>query len=69
VYAVEEKLSLTLIKTAINNALSSILNLQSQEQSYLVTDGGKVNNNNQVEQFISEIAGYKLIKIRALKDI
>ena len=68
-YAVDERLSFTLIKTAINNALTTIQKNDKGEQSFLVTDGGKENNNKQVEQFISEITGYKLIKIRALKDI
>jgi len=68
-YVVGVQLSFTLIKMAVTQALSIMQEYQRDGQSYLVTDRGKENNNHQVEQFIAEISGYKLIKIRALKDI
>lgn len=68
-FSVEERLSFSLIRTAITNALTPILEQQNQNRSFLVSDGGKENNNKQIDQFISEISEHKLTKITALKDI
>jgi putative transposase len=68
-FSVEERLSFTLIRTAITNALIPIGEKQKQNHCFLVSDGGKENNNKQIDQFISEIAEHRLTKIVALKDI
>lgn len=68
-FSVEERLCFTLIRTAIANALIPILEQQGEDHSFLVSDGGKENNNKQIDQFVSEISEHKLTKIIALKDI
>jgi hypothetical protein len=56
-----------LIRKAIANALIPILEQQGNNHSFLISDGGKENNNKQIDQFISEISEHKLTKIVALK--
>jgi hypothetical protein len=68
-FSVEERLSFSLIRTAITNALIPILEQQGNDHSFLVSDGGKENNNKQIDQFISKILEHRLTKIVALKDI
>jgi hypothetical protein len=68
-FSVEERLCFTLIRTAITNSLIPILEQQREDHSFLVSDGGKENNNKQIDQFVSEISEHKLTKIVALKDI
>lgn len=68
-FSVEERLCFSLIRTAITNALTPILEQQGEDHSYLVSDGGKENNSKQINKFISEISEHKLTKIVALKDI
>lgn len=68
-FAVNEKLCFDLIKGAFTNALSTVLSHKDINKSYLVCDGGKENNNKQIEGFISEITLPKLTKLIALKDI
>lgn len=68
-FSVEGRLCFSLIRTAITNALTPILEQQGENHSFLVSDGGKENNNKQIDQFISEISEHKLTKITALKDI
>jgi hypothetical protein len=58
-----------LIRTAITNSLIPIIEQQREDHSFLVSDGGKENNNKQIDQFVSEISEHKLTKIVALKDI
>jgi putative transposase len=68
-FAVEEHLSFNLIRAAITNALIPIREQQKQNQSFLVSDGGKENNNKQIDQFIAAISEHRITKIVALKDI
>jgi hypothetical protein len=60
-FAIEERLSFTLIRTAITNALIPII--QKQNHSFLVSDGGKENNNKPIDQFIAEISEHRLTKM------
>lgn len=55
-FAVDDRLSFNLIRTAVTNALIPILEHQKQTHSFLVSDGGRENNNKQINQFISEIS-------------
>lgn len=68
-FAVDDRLSFDLIRAAIKNALPSILNHEGEKHSFLVSDGGKENNNSRIDDFISNLSEYRLNKITALKDI
>ena len=68
-FSVEDRLSFDLIKSAINNALPPLLQHEGEKHSFLVSDGGKENNNSRINEFISSISEHRLNKITALKDI
>lgn len=68
-FAVEERLSITLIQFAIKSALTPILQQQGGVHSYLVSDGGWENTSPAMNQFITGLKEYRLSKITALKDI
>jgi putative transposase len=68
-FAVEERLSFTLIQSAIKRALIPIIQQQGGAHSYLVSDGGWENNSQAINQFITGLKEYRLSKITALKDI
>ena len=68
-YHVAEKLSFEVVKEALSKALETIMQHPDQHHSYLVADGGSENHNRKIDQFISELSGHELTKIRALKDI
>lgn len=68
-FYVSEKRDFNLVRTALANSLETIMKHPDQEHSFLVTDGGKENHNKQIDQFIFELSGHKMTKIRALKDI
>jgi hypothetical protein len=68
-FAVEDQLSFDLIKSAIKNALPPLLHHEGERHSFLVSDGGKENNNSRINEFISSISEHRLKKLTALKDI
>jgi transposase InsO family protein len=68
-FAVAEKLSFALVKRALKSSLQTIYKQTSRSQSYLVTDGGRENHNSQIDKFLDSLAGNRMIKVRAIKDI
>lgn len=68
-FAVEDRLSYTLIQSAIKSALISILQQKGYAQSYLVCDGGWENSSQVINEFVTGLQEYRLHKITALKDI
>lgn len=68
-FAVAERNNFKIVKLALTKALEVIMTHPDQQHSFLVTDGGKENHNNEIDQFIEDLIGHKLSKIRALKDI
>lgn len=68
-HAVSEKLSFSLISEAINDAVRKVEASDKKEQIFLVADGGKENNNHQVDALIADISICTLSKLVALKDI
>ena len=68
-FAVENRLSFDLVRSAIKSAIATITKLQGENHSYLVSDGGRENNNPQIDEFISQLSEHRLNKITALKDI
>ncbi len=69
-FAVAEKLSFSLVVEAIRQALPQIaVDGEAQEDIMLVADGGKENNNKEVDTFLLGQEFYRLTKVVALKDI
>jgi transposase InsO family protein len=68
-YSVSDHLSFTLVKEALAKALKVIERHPDQKDPFLVTDGGSENNNKEVNDFIRRVSGFRITKIRALKDI
>lgn len=68
-FAVNKRLCFDLIRSAVRNALTPILQHEGEKQSFLVSDGGKENNNSKIDEFISKLSQHRLNKITALKDI
>jgi transposase InsO family protein len=68
-FAVENRLCFNLVRSAIESAVSTISQRKGENHSYLVSDGGRENNNTQINEFISQVSDHKLNKIIALKDI
>ncbi len=68
-YQVADSISFRVVKEALAKAVDTISQQESLCESYLVTDGGTENNNKHIDEFISEVSGHKITKIRALKDI
>lgn len=68
-FHVSDKKDFSLTRTAIADALKTILLHPNQKHSFLVTDGGRENHNKQVDQFIYELSDHKMTKITALKHI
>lgn len=68
-FDVGESLSFAVVRGAIQNALRTISTHPGQSGSVLVADGGRENHNQHVDGFLQSLTGYKLTKIRALKDI
>lgn len=68
-FDVQERLSFSLVKTAIQNALIPILSQQGEGSSHLVSDGGWENNSSEIREFIASLPTYRLCKLTALKDI
>ncbi len=58
-----------LVIQSLTNALKVIIKHPDQKHSYLVTDGGKENHNQYLDEFIRKLSDHKITKIRALKDI
>lgn len=67
-YAAEE-LSFEVVKTAFANAMKTVEKHPHVRDSTLVADGGRENHHKKLNEFISNITGRKITKIRALKDI
>lgn len=68
-FQVAEKLSFQVVKGALAKALKMVGRHPDQDPVCLVADGGSENHNRQIDQFIAGLSGYKLTKIRSLKDI
>jgi hypothetical protein len=69
-FAVAEKLSFSLVVEAIRQALPHMdVNGEVQEDIMLVADGGKENNNKEVDKFLPGREFHRLTKLVALKDI
>ena len=76
-YHVADRLSFWVVKKALGKALKVIATHPDQTRplinerlhSFLVSDGGRENNNRRIDKFLSELSGRKVTKIRALKDI
>jgi putative transposase len=68
-YDMAETLSFCIVKGALQNALITISKHPVQSNSILVTDGGRENNNQQIESFLQSLTDFQLTKVRALKDI
>jgi putative transposase len=68
-FSVSARLSFDLIREALTEALQTASKQKRSRDSYLVTDGGRENNNHQVHQFLSSLTTHKLNKLTALKDI
>jgi transposase InsO family protein len=57
------------VKRALKQALVVAMQHPDQKESVLVTDGGTENHNKRVDAFIEKLSGYRIKKVRALKDI
>jgi putative transposase len=68
-FEVAEALCFDLIKGALQNTLFTINTHPDQIGSFLVADGGRENHNQNVDGFLQSLTDYKMIKIRALKDL
>jgi putative transposase len=69
-FAVADKLSFFLVVEAIRQAIPQMdVDGEAQEDIKLVADGGKENNNKEVETFLLNQEFYRLSKVVALKDI
>ncbi len=68
-YHVSENNTFKIVKHSMTKALKVIMKHPDQKHSYMVTDGGKENNNRHIDAFISNLSKHKITKIRALKDI
>ncbi|NTS43921.1 DDE-type integrase/transposase/recombinase [Flavisolibacter sp. BT320] len=68
-FAVRETLCFELIKQALLGSLKTATKQKGANWSYLVTDGGRENQNRQVHQFLASLTQHKLTMITALKDI
>lgn len=69
VAVIQETLCFELIKEALLGALKTATKQKGANWSYLVTDGGRENQNRQVHQFLASLTQHKLTMITALKDI
>lgn len=68
-YHVAASNTFDIVRRSLGNALKVIATHPKQKHSYLVTDGGKENHNQNIDDFISKLSKHKITKIRALKDI
>lgn len=68
-YHVSENNNFSLVINSLTKALRIIKMHPQQKHSFLVTDGGKENNNLKLDAFIKKLSKQKITKIRALKDI
>jgi putative transposase len=68
-FQVAEKLSFQVVKDALTKALKTIRSHPDQQPLYLVADGGTENHNQKIDEFLASLSGFKLTKIRSLKDI
>lgn len=68
-YHVSEKLSFSVVKDALRMALKTALTIDGKRETKLVADGGRENHNKEIHKFLTNLGGYKITKLRALKDI
>ncbi len=68
-FHVADHLSFEVVKKALAKALEVIATHPDQRHSFLVADGGRENHNKRIDEFVRKLSGYRLTKIRALKDI
>lgn len=68
-FEIGEALRFDIVRGALQNALLTINVHTDHGGSFLVADGGRQNHNQKVDGFLQSLSGYKLTKVRALKDI
>jgi hypothetical protein len=68
-FSVAEKLTFSLVIDAISKALPQIEVTTEPREIVLVADGGRENNNKEVDQYILSQELHRLTKVIALKDI
>jgi putative transposase len=68
-FQVAERLSFQVVKDALVKALKTVGRHPEQLPVYLVADGGSENHNRHIDGFLAQLSGFKISKIRSLKDI
>lgn len=68
-YHVAEKLSFAVVKEALRMAIKTATTIEGKKETKLVADGGRENHNKEIHKFLKNLVGYKVTKLRALKDI
>ncbi len=68
-FAVQQNLSFRVVKQALARALKLVSIHPDQRNPFLVADGGSENHNKEISEFIRNVSGFTITKIRALKDI
>jgi putative transposase len=66
---IHNKCNYELVEKALRKAVQTIRKHPDNLNPKIVTDGGRENNNKQIDQYIQKISDFKLKKIIALKDI
>lgn len=68
-FALGEKLSFEVVKEALSHALRVIARHPGRKEGTLVADGGPENHNHHIDAFLAQLSGFRLTKVRSLKDI
>lgn len=68
-YHLADKVSFAVVKEALRMAVKTISTVTDKDEINLIADGGSENHNKHIHTFLKNLVGYKVTKLRALKDI